>query len=201
MKREMNGMSSIGGNIRTVRQGLGLSQEAFAELVGVSFSSQRRYERGDSSPDTAYLESLKHHGIDADFILRGRGATPKEFDFAKEIYALRAVITEIGERLGCNPDVIRQALDDQWAEPSANKSWGRAADSVIEVFFAGCSLEVDSSLLALVIEGVEVAISKWDMRISPIKKAQAITMLYRAFKPSGKVDHGMIEETVKLASS
>ncbi len=32
------------------------------------------------------------------------------------------------------------------------------------------------------------------------KKAQAVAMLYRAFKASGKVDPAMIEEAVKLAA-
>jgi hypothetical protein len=58
----------------------------------------------------------------------------------------------------------------------------------------------DEKILLKVVEGVEVASAKRSLLIAPSKKAQAIAMLYRAFKASGKVDPAMIEEAVTLAA-
>lgn len=194
--------SVIGENLRAVRLDLGLSQAAFAKLVGVSFSSQRRYERGDSFPDTEYLASLKRCGIDVDFVLRGtHGTSPMEFEYLKVMSGYQAIIFALGARLGRDFESIRDVVEYPQMIDFIQKYDESIPTWLVDLFFEGCSLDVDPVLLSTVIEGVEVATSKGNMIITPNKKAQAISMLYRAFKASGKVDQAMIEETVKLASS
>lgn len=63
----------------------------------------------------------------------------------------------------------------------------------------GDDAALDALLLAKVISGLESALTCEQKCLEPRKKAQAMVMLYRAFKTSGKVDQAMIEEAVKLA--
>ena len=41
----------LGKNIRALRRGRNLTQEQFAEAIGVSFKSVSRWENGDTYPD------------------------------------------------------------------------------------------------------------------------------------------------------
>ena len=50
--------SPIGARIREERLRLGLSQAAFAKLLGVHRRTQINYEHGERKPDTDYLGSL-----------------------------------------------------------------------------------------------------------------------------------------------
>lgn len=59
---------------------------------------------------------------------------------------------------------------------------------------------IDFKMLEDVIMRLENAVMCSSKDIQPAKKAQAVVMLYRAFKASGKVDQKMIEVAVKLAS-
>ncbi len=45
--------------IRAFREKLGLSQEAFAPLVGVSFGTINRWERGINKPSRLGIEKIK----------------------------------------------------------------------------------------------------------------------------------------------
>ncbi len=59
----------------------------------------------------------------------------------------------------------------------------------------------DVRFLAAILEGIEDVLTARQLAIMPsAKKAQAVAMLYRAFKARGKVDPAMIEEAVKLAA-
>ena len=60
---------------------------------------------------------------------------------------------------------------------------------------------LDSALLTGIMEGVDFVLSAQGKALEPAKKAQTVTMLYRVFKASGKVDTAMIEEAVRLAST
>ncbi len=82
-------------------------------------------------------------------------------------------------------------------------AWGREivqTSSLIQGVIAVASTP-DSSLLAGVLEGVDMALLAQGGSLEPVKKAQAVAMLYRAFKTSGQVDQAMIDEAVKLAST
>jgi len=68
----------VGERIAEERKRKGLSQAAFAKLVGVSFSSQRRYENGSRDPDTAYLDALWRIGVNVRYVVGYPKATPGE---------------------------------------------------------------------------------------------------------------------------
>lgn len=48
-----------GEEIKDIRQKLGISQEALAHLIGVSFQTVNRWERGVFKPSRLALEKIK----------------------------------------------------------------------------------------------------------------------------------------------
>ncbi|MDP2094721.1 MAG: helix-turn-helix transcriptional regulator [Hydrogenophaga sp.] len=190
--------TGVGARLAEERKRLKMSQAAFAEYVGVSFSSQRRYENESSSPDTSYLETLREHGIDVDYVLTGTPYSDNESD--RIIIALQNSIKSIGSRLGSNPQAIHDLELFPLEEKSVFQDGCDVPDRLIDAFFNGCIIELDAALLSSTLERVEDAVSASKMNLTPAKKAQAVAMLYRAFRASGKVDPVMVEETLKLAS-
>ena len=189
---------SIGKRIAEERKNIGLSQSAFAELMGVSFSSQRRYEDGRSDPDTGYLDSLRKHGVDVDYILTGDSYSDRE---AMNIHrAFMFVINRMAERIGCQKDAVANLFHAIDGNKDVFQCGELPPVEVVDAMFDGCDLEINGSLLSAILQGVDAVGRREKMRLSPEKKAMASVVLYRSFKASGKVDQAMIEETVKLAS-
>src|SRR5882757_8583039 len=60
-----------GARLREERMRLKLSQEAFAEKVGVHRRTQLNYEAGEREPDAAYYEAAASLGIDLPYVLEG----------------------------------------------------------------------------------------------------------------------------------
>jgi transcriptional regulator with XRE-family HTH domain len=201
---------SVGKRLAEERKRIGLSQSAFAEHVGVSFSSQRRYEDGRSSPDTAYLDAIRRVGVDVSYVIgpntgvRVGGSMSGEARAATGgdniIAAYVEVIRQIGNRLGSSPDAIERLAN--FAASWSPVFWdGRSVPpGVVDALFDGCSLDVDSDLLTAVLRGFDGSMAKLGVSIQTPKKARAVAMLYRSFKASGKVDPAMIDEAVTLAT-
>ncbi len=210
----------IGERIAEERKRLGLSQAAFAELVGVSFSSQRRYENETRVPDTDYVSALSTAGIDVGYVLSGQRLDQRQ----KE--CLEDELPEFGRAfahiLGISEaDLIQasESVDSRMKEHNADfersgmvesAKWRSALQA--EFLIASAPLvegspkirelvenQLDMGLLADVIEQVE-ALLPTIVAISAAKKARVIAMLFRAFKASGKIDQAMVKEVVKLAS-
>ncbi len=53
----------ISDRLRAAREQLGIKQADFAELTGVSRSTQIAYEKGSTSPTTDYLQSAEKIGV------------------------------------------------------------------------------------------------------------------------------------------
>lgn len=64
----------ISERLKSERENLGLSQQALADLLGISLRSQQNYEKGDRSPDSAYLAAIAAAGADVLYILTGQRA-------------------------------------------------------------------------------------------------------------------------------
>ncbi len=61
---------NLGENIKELRLKKELTQEAFAEIMGVSFQSVSRWERGGSYPDITLLPGIAHYfGVTTDDLL------------------------------------------------------------------------------------------------------------------------------------
>lgn len=66
----------ISERLKTEREGLGLSQQALADRLGISLRSQQNYEKGDRSPDANYLSAIAAAGADVRYILTGQRDGP-----------------------------------------------------------------------------------------------------------------------------
>ena len=64
-------MPNIFERLKTERQRLGMSQDAFAEKCRVTARSQRNYESGERSPDAVYLSEIAEMGVDVLYVLTG----------------------------------------------------------------------------------------------------------------------------------
>ena len=62
---------NTGERLREERMRLSLSQEAMGEAAGVRKQAQLKYEKGDRSPDAAYLERVAAIGVDVRYVITG----------------------------------------------------------------------------------------------------------------------------------
>lgn len=64
-------MDNFSERLLSERKRLGLNQEGFGALAGVSKITQLNYEKGLRKPDSDYLEALVRSGVDVNFLLTG----------------------------------------------------------------------------------------------------------------------------------
>ena len=65
-------MFDFGERIRQERDRLGLSQEAFGAVGGVSKRAQVNYEKSERKPDLVYLDQLSRIGVDVLYLVTGQ---------------------------------------------------------------------------------------------------------------------------------
>ncbi|WP_045601245.1 helix-turn-helix domain-containing protein [Burkholderia thailandensis] len=63
--------SDIGARLKEERERLATSQTDFAALGGVSKRAQITYEKGESTPDAAYLNLVAREGVDVQYVITG----------------------------------------------------------------------------------------------------------------------------------
>jgi transcriptional regulator with XRE-family HTH domain len=66
---------SIAERLREERKRLGLTQERFGAEGGVGKLAQLNYEKGERSPDAAYLAAIAFVGVDVSYVLTGERVT------------------------------------------------------------------------------------------------------------------------------
>lgn len=64
-------MLNIGERLREERVRLGYNQADFAAIAGVAKTSQFNYEKGERSPDAAYLAAVAEKGVDVLYVVTG----------------------------------------------------------------------------------------------------------------------------------
>lgn len=69
----------IGDRLKEERERLGFNQTDFAAQAGASKNSQYNYEKGERSPDAAYLSAVADQGVDVLYVVTGE-RTPKPAD-------------------------------------------------------------------------------------------------------------------------
>ncbi|QLQ03226.1 MAG: helix-turn-helix transcriptional regulator [Thiobacillus sp.] len=93
---------------------MGLSQAAFAEMMGVHRRSQINYETGKRQPTLEYLEALKRVGVDLSQLM-GTGEAVQTLRAAAYFHLLSKITSLLGmrgERLGYALDqALRITLD------------------------------------------------------------------------------------------
>lgn len=88
-------MNTIAERLKAERERLSLSQTSFAEVCGVQKRSQINYEKGERSPDMAYIEALiaADIGVDVLYVITGvrsgnTATTPVEMAYLRNCRAL-----------------------------------------------------------------------------------------------------------------
>lgn len=75
----------IGDRLKEERLRLGMNQTDFAAITGVTKNSQFNYEKGERSPDAAYLAAAADAGVDVLYVVTGlRTPMPAETLSEKE---------------------------------------------------------------------------------------------------------------------
>lgn len=212
-------MSELGKRITEERKLLGLSQAAFAELVGVSFSSQRRYEDGRSAPDTTYLDSLRAHGIDVSYIMSGRRtATGRAFqDYYLAEFGL-AVVKLFGISEGEFNDLVSNASEATKGIPDSDNpveidrriaKYEAAFQSSVANLFQSKNIGKSSKttegpdpdlLSSLLSQTMQVSKNE-HINLPPEKLSRVVAMLYMAFKECDKIDLNVVRQAVELAGN
>lgn len=214
---------SVGQRIAEERKRLGFSQAKFAELVGVSLSSQKRYESGERAPDISYLESMRHIDVETSYVMTGIKKNSNKSLYGDHLYDLGLAITSL---LNISPDELRLTV----AKASAmleNSKYGelpltRVNETVEffnEMFLINASELIDAKiaekfqaskepsnaldteLLCEILNRLEEFQAEHNLLLEAKKKANVIAMLYRIFNKNGKIDSAILKDTVKLALS
>jgi transcriptional regulator with XRE-family HTH domain len=194
-------VDNIGKRLREERERLGLSQEAFGALGGVKKLTQLKYEKGERTPTLAYLEGLRAHDVDVDYILFGlpNPEAPVECPFrqsqgwSEEPFTLKDCRAWASGRRWASGGPTTSAYREACRECSKNPiKHGPPVESTAP--------DVDGRLLERVIEALETVLARTGVGLAPAKKARTIAMLYRASRASGKVDPKMVEDAVAVAS-
>lgn len=94
---------SIGDRITEERKRLRFTQAAFANKLGISLSSQKRYETNNGVPDLHYMAGLAELDVDVAYVMTG-SRTPRErlrflsgFErMSAELFALTALHLDVG---------------------------------------------------------------------------------------------------------
>ncbi|HCF0970782.1 TPA: helix-turn-helix transcriptional regulator [Pseudomonas aeruginosa] len=91
----------IGERLRDERVRLGFNQSEFAAFAGVAKTSQFNYEKGDRSPDAAYLAAVAEKGVDILYVVTGqRSPTAEGALSASELEIVQQVRSLEEEDLG-----------------------------------------------------------------------------------------------------
>lgn len=90
-------MLNIGERLKEERARLGFNQAEFAAFAGVAKTSQFNYEKGERSPDAAYLAAVAEKGVDVLYVVTGeRKALPSTClsQEAKEFFEVYQQVAE-----------------------------------------------------------------------------------------------------------
>ncbi len=102
--------TEYGARLKECRLGLGLSQAAFAEKVGVSKATQVNYEAGRTIPDLSYADRCAALGIDPGRLLMTRGV--KKLDLVDAPIELHRIVESCAQsaRAGQSTEAAYRAL-------------------------------------------------------------------------------------------
>jgi transcriptional regulator with XRE-family HTH domain len=190
---------SVGNRIREERKRLGLSQDAFAKIVGVHRRTQINYESGEREPDTAYLEAISKAGIDVSYVLTGDSGELKQ----KALWHVLQVIQEFLQLIAYDKefeDAIRLAADEHKAFWSTGISETKADNAILALLKKSPVLVLDQWLFEDMLEKLEFVLETKKLTLSSTAKARAIMHLYKEIQVSRqRVELKMVEAAIEKA--
>ena len=195
---------AVAERISEERKRLGLSQAAFAEAVGMSLSTQKRYEKGEREPDAGYLNQLGSVGVDVQYVITG----VREGEDSLYEDAIFRVLLRLCATLGVERDQLDKLIEDAYAaeRASLNLKNGHAVaaesvDRLVQHFLEAnrnTVAELDVPVLETILDEVETALNESQRAITSERKAQLVATLYRSSLSAGKVDRRMIRDVLTL---
>lgn len=159
-------MSYISERLREIVQQSGRSQASFAEMMGISLSSQKNYEKGLRKPDVEYLTRLHEAGFDTHYLLTGEriGVAPEGFVHVPRLAAVGSMGSGIDGALAHDEVVEQITLSIVWlrAHLPALTSFRNLhlitghGDSMSGTYEDGTPLFVDSGVKELLADGIYI---------------------------------------------
>lgn len=102
---------------------MGFNQADFAAFAGVAKTSQFNYEKGDRSPDAAYLAAVAEKGVDVLYVVTGERKPLPSTSLSREVSEFFEVYQLVSEtdrdvlyRTAC---AFARAADPSWKKGSA----------------------------------------------------------------------------------
>lgn len=97
---------TIGERLKEERSRLGFNQTDLATLGGVGKTTQINYEKGNGSPDAAYLAAVAEKGVDVLYVVTGErcltsaeGVSPEEADLVMAFRSMSEAERSVLQRI------------------------------------------------------------------------------------------------------
>lgn len=200
MSTEDSGHSCLIGNrIKDERKRLGLSQDAFAKIVGVHRRTQINYESGAREPDTTYLEAISKAGVDVGYVLTGVSEELKR----KAIWHVLLVIQEFLQLTTYDKEfeaACQLAYDEIKAAWSTGVNETKAENAILALLKKSPILVLDQGLFEDMLEKLVFVLETKELTLSSSSKARAIMHLYKAIQVSRRrVELKAVEAAIEAA--
>lgn len=197
----VNGFVDLAERIVKERKRLGLTQAALASAIGVSLSTQKRYEKGERTPDTDYLASLAKAGMDVVFVLTGQ-EQEDPFIQRQGLYHVVSVIQDFLqlyrgtlEQEFC--DAAQEVIDTyklHWSKPEASE---QADKKLRDVLRKSPVVLPEERQLEELLGKVEFVVEGKQVQLSTAAKVNVLLALYRDEKLTGqRSDFATVERAV-----
>lgn len=195
--------SKFGIRLRRERERLGLTQQQFSDLVGVSRMTQGNYESGKRYPGEDYFDALEKLGdrVDRFYLFFGQ----REEDMTDPSLAVTYLLTELAEIL----EVERRSFLEIWEELTHSAGLAMATEDFSEVerlakaglrsALSKSPVILDENLLTEALEAVDSSIIASGTAVDAKKRNCVALMAYRQAKATGTLDRKLIDAAVALA--
>lgn len=200
----------LGKRILDERQRLGLSLTEFAKRLGVHRNTQARYESGERSPDSNYLDNLQKIGVNIPYVITGRRKSDE--DALEEEYSelglafsqalglsvsdLLLACSAVHQKLiGHHPDGNNLEATFPRYKATVENEYLNAAN---ELLTKSPMVILDRHMFVELIEKFEFVLETRNIALPPHNKARAMTHLYDDIRATGgkRVELKMIEAAI-----
>lgn len=136
-------LQKIAARFLAVRVGLGISQQAFADALGISLRGEQNYERGDRRLSAEVLLSMaKVYGIDPLWVLEGPEPQPRRLaraqglddNWARALRVVMAAVMESGKKI--SGDQVYEWVLAVYRFYTENAS-GKGGDALVKSLIGG----------------------------------------------------------------
>lgn len=213
MNPEHDQLDTVGKRIKHIRGRI--TQDEFAEKVGVHRSSIARYEKGLGKPNTDFLDALyNHYNINPLWLVSGKGPI-------SEPVPDKEVCKGIAERLKIiigGQDSMKFATDHGidpfamvgflkgWISPNAENILRIGKASGVDIYWLLTGIkpqrasQVDSARIEDIYISLENTLNRLNRKLSPGKKAQIFATLFEIYADNDKeIGISTIERILSLA--